>query len=283
MNYNLDGSKTRICTGIRPPPPSVESLALRGTYSPHTTITSLAFLLEPAVSNVGRVFWETANRLLGSVMRSNLFHTGHHLSVPCVYWPQFELLLKGELDWDFSEVMSESEDHSGWICKREHLRSFIFLKDVFNALCKPSSFKVSHCEHSELLVSFLIALLQIWWYCQLSEWVSFTLDMNHARLQIELDYRWENELSIKFLSTAPWIQSDWKPARTRSFEVFWHFPYRLRKRSTNRTTWQRRGSNLNHSNLQKRLVWLKYYHWLLTGRGQDFFPMNSHPKAFHKL
>lgn len=102
-NSNLDGSKTRIPTGMRPPPPSVESLALRETHSPHNSYV-LAFLLEPAVSNVGRVFYKTANCLLGSVMRSTLFHTGHHLSVPCVYWPQFELLLKGELDQDFQRL-----------------------------------------------------------------------------------------------------------------------------------------------------------------------------------
>lgn len=124
-----------------------------------------------------------------------------------------------------------------WIWRQQQEGTFQeihFLEGSFQCLPQPSFFKVSLPEHPELLVSFLKALSQILSCSQLSERVSFTLDMNQVHLQIELKYGWHDELSVRFLSTPPWIHSDWKPATTRSFEVFWHFPFQFRKRRTNR-------------------------------------------------
>lgn len=100
---------------------------------------------------------------------------------------------------------------------------------MFSILSAKQVFSWYLTLNAQNLVSFWKALLQIWSECQLPEWVSFTLHMNHVCLRIELDCGWENYLSIGSFSTPPCIQLDWKGARNRYFEVFWHFLFWLRK------------------------------------------------------
>lgn len=38
--------------------------------------------------------------------------------------------------------------------EREHYKTFIFLKEVFNTSCETNSFKISHSEDLQLLVNF---------------------------------------------------------------------------------------------------------------------------------
>lgn len=99
MDSDLDGSKTRIPTGIRLPSPSLECLALRGTCSLHNSYV-LGFSTGTSHLKCGTRFLWDSQLPAGQCDEVNLIsHWSSPLSSMCLLTS--ELLLKGEPDQDF--------------------------------------------------------------------------------------------------------------------------------------------------------------------------------------